>query len=82
MKSLINKENTDLKQALAELYLRNDWLKKSLTGQGVILGRTDAQCFRKVSDHSSGRRLRVVGASYAGRTQCQQEQFLSVVSSL
>ena len=34
----INKENTDLKQAVAELYLRNDWLKKSLTGQGVILG--------------------------------------------
>tara|TARA_B100000959_G_scaffold255904_1_gene288657 strand:- start:278 stop:544 length:267 start_codon:yes stop_codon:yes gene_type:complete len=27
----------DLKQAVAELYLRNDWLKKSLTGQGVIL---------------------------------------------
>ena len=24
-------------QAVAELYLRNDWLKKSLTGQGVIL---------------------------------------------
>ena len=33
----IKKENTDLKQAVAELYLRNDWLKKSLTGQGVIL---------------------------------------------
>ena len=30
-------ENKDLKQAVAELYLRNDWLKKSLTGQGVIL---------------------------------------------
>jgi transposase len=25
------------KQAVAELYLRNDWLIKSLTGQGVIL---------------------------------------------
>ena len=24
--------------SVAELYLRNDWLKKSLTGQGVILG--------------------------------------------
>ena len=23
--------------SIAELYLRNDWLKKSLTGQGVIL---------------------------------------------
>ncbi|HIE86496.1 MAG TPA: transposase [Gammaproteobacteria bacterium] len=34
----LKKENTDLKQAVAELYLRNDWLKKSLTGQGVILG--------------------------------------------
>jgi len=33
----LKKENTDLKQAVAELYLRNDWLKKSLTGQGVIL---------------------------------------------
>jgi len=33
----IKKENTDLKQAVADLYLRNDWLKKSLTGQGVIL---------------------------------------------
>jgi transposase len=32
----LKKENTDLKQAVAELYLRNDWLKKSLTGQGVI----------------------------------------------
>ncbi len=31
------RENKDLKQAVAELYLRNDWLKKSLTGQGVIL---------------------------------------------
>jgi transposase len=30
-------ENKDLKQAVAELYLRNDWLKKSLTGQGVTL---------------------------------------------
>ena len=28
----IKKENTDLKQAVADLYLRNDWLKKSLTG--------------------------------------------------
>ncbi len=33
----LKKENTDLKQAVAELYLRNDWLKKSLIGQGVIL---------------------------------------------
>ena len=33
----LKKENTDLKQVVAELYLRNDWLKKSLTGQGVIL---------------------------------------------
>ena len=33
----LKKENTDLKQAVAELYLRNDWLKKSLTGQGVTL---------------------------------------------
>ena len=33
----LKKENTNLKQAVAELYLRNDWLKKSLTGQGVIL---------------------------------------------
>ena len=29
----LRKENTNLKQAVAELYLRNDWLKKSLTGQ-------------------------------------------------
>ena len=33
----LKKENTNLKQAVAELYLRNDWLKKSLTGQGVTL---------------------------------------------
>ena len=33
----LKQENKDLKQAVAELYLRNDWLKKSLTGQGVIL---------------------------------------------
>ena len=33
----LKKENTDLKQAVAELYLRNDWLKKSLTGQDVTL---------------------------------------------
>jgi transposase len=33
----LKKENMDLKQAVAELYLRNDWLKKSLTGQGVTL---------------------------------------------
>ena len=33
----LKKENKDLKQAVAELYLRNDWLKKSLTGQDVIL---------------------------------------------
>ena len=29
----LKRENGDLKQAVAELYLRNDWLKKSLTGQ-------------------------------------------------
>ena len=28
----LKSENKDLKQAVAELYLRNDWLKKSLTG--------------------------------------------------
>jgi transposase len=33
----LKKENANLKQAVAELYLRNDWLKKSLTGQGVTL---------------------------------------------
>ena len=33
----LKQENKDLKQAVAELYLRNDWLKKSLTGQGVTL---------------------------------------------
>ena len=33
----LKSENKDLKQAVAELYLRNDWLKKSLTGQSVIL---------------------------------------------
>jgi transposase len=33
----LKRENDDLKQAVAELYLRNDWLKKRLTGQGVIL---------------------------------------------
>jgi len=33
----LKRENKDLKQAVAELYLCNDWLKKSLTGQGVIL---------------------------------------------
>jgi len=30
----LKRENGDLRQAVAELYLRNDWLKKSLTGQG------------------------------------------------
>jgi transposase len=30
-------ENKDLKQVFAEMYLRNDWLKKGLTGQGVTL---------------------------------------------
>ena len=35
----LRKENNNLKQAVAELYLRNDWLKKSLTGQGVILDK-------------------------------------------
>ena len=35
----LKKENTDLKQAVAELYLRNDWLKKSLTGQDVTLDK-------------------------------------------
>lgn len=33
----LKNENKDLKQAVAELYLRNDWLKKSLIGQGVTL---------------------------------------------
>jgi len=33
----LKRENKDLKQAVAELYLRNDWLKKSLIGQGVTL---------------------------------------------
>ena len=32
--SELKRENGDLKQAVAELYLRNDQLKKSLTGQG------------------------------------------------
>ena len=32
----LKKENAHLKQAVAELYLRNDWLKKSLTGQDVM----------------------------------------------
>ena len=35
----LKRENGDLKQAVAELYLRNDWLKKSLTGQDVTLGK-------------------------------------------
>jgi transposase len=33
----LKKQNKDLKQAVAELYLRNDRLKKSLIGQGVPL---------------------------------------------
>ena len=33
----LKRENRNLKQAVAELYLRNDWLKKSLAGQGVTL---------------------------------------------
>jgi len=33
----LKRENGDLKQAMAELYLRNDWLKISSIGQGVIL---------------------------------------------
>ena len=33
----LKKENANLKQAVAELYLRNDGLKKSLTGQDVML---------------------------------------------
>ena len=33
----LKRENGDLKQAVAELYLRSDWLKKSLTRQGVTL---------------------------------------------
>ena len=33
----LKKENANLKQVVAELYLRNDWLKKSLTGQDVML---------------------------------------------
>jgi len=32
----IKRENGDLKQAVAKLYLRNEWLKKNLIGQGVI----------------------------------------------
>lgn len=31
----LKKENNDLKQAVAGLFLRNEWLKKSLTGQGI-----------------------------------------------
>tara|TARA_Y100000588_G_scaffold118461_1_gene129668 strand:- start:783 stop:998 length:216 start_codon:yes stop_codon:yes gene_type:complete len=34
----LKKEDDSLKPAVAELYLRNDWLKKSLTGQGLMLG--------------------------------------------
>ena len=33
----LKKENANHKQAIAELYLRNDWLKKSLIGQDVML---------------------------------------------
>ena len=33
----LKKENANLKQAVAELYLRNNWLKKSLAGQDVML---------------------------------------------
>ena len=33
----LKKENANLKQAVAELYLRNHWFKKSLTGQDVML---------------------------------------------
>ena len=33
----LKKENANLKQAVAELYLRYDWLKKSLTGLDVML---------------------------------------------
>ena len=33
----LKKENANLKQAVAELYLRNDWLTKSLTGRDVML---------------------------------------------
>ena len=33
----LKKENANLKQAVAEFYLRNDWLKKSLAGQDVML---------------------------------------------
>ena len=33
----LKKENASLEQAVAELYLRNDWFKKSLTGQAVML---------------------------------------------
>ena len=33
----LNTENASLKQAVAELYLRNNWLKKSVTGQDVML---------------------------------------------
>lgn len=31
----IRKENLELKQVVAELYLRNAWLKKSMIGQGL-----------------------------------------------
>jgi hypothetical protein len=33
----LKKETANLKQVVAELYLRNDWLKKSLTGRDVML---------------------------------------------
>ena len=32
----LKKENTNLKQAVAELYLRNNWLIKSVTGRDVM----------------------------------------------
>lgn len=40
--------NTTLKQAVAELYLRNDWLKKGLTGQVVIYTATDGSGYVRV----------------------------------
>ncbi len=33
----LKKENNDLKQAVAQLYLRNEWLKKSLTNHWAFL---------------------------------------------
>ena len=43
----LKKENTDLKQAVAELYQRNDGLKQRLTGQDVILGKDSELSVRR-----------------------------------